>query len=389
MKHVLIVFTGEFKTQIYPLGGVFQFEHALALNKNGIKTGVIAPGLLSVRRILNNYPYKKYGLIKGISVFRYFKQNFFPARIGLYNLLLAKEYEKIGLDLFEKYIKKFGKPDLIHAHDIRFGIYVANVINKKYKIPFLTTECSSETAENLFPNPLKKSAISILKKSKAVTACSKPFSKVFSKKLELKNIKVGTIYPVLPHDLSKNLILKKKERKVFTFITVNRLDKNKNIKLIVKSFIKGFKNENAILKIIGHGPEFKNLINISKANNTEKKIIFIRKATREMMKKELANSDCFLSSSFHETFGVVLIEALALGVPVISTRAEGPSEIVNNKNGFLVKHNDTTSYTKCMKKIFLKKKKFNRLNLRKNIIKRFGTHKFAETTIKIYKKCLR
>ncbi len=389
MKHVLIIFTGEFKTKIYPLGGVFQHEHALALKKNGIKTGIIAPGLLSVRRILKRYPYKKYESVKGIPVFRYFKQNLFPARIGLYNLFLAKEYEKIGLRLFEKYIQKFGKPDLIHAHDIRFGIYVANVINKKYKIPFLTTECSSETAENLFPTPLKSSAISILKNSRAVTACSKTFSKVFKKKLDLKNIKVGTIYPVLPYDLSKKLILKKKKNNKFTFITVNRLDKNKNVKLIIRSFIKGFKNENAILKIIGNGPEFKNLANICKSNNTEKKIIFIKNATRKKMKKEMSNSDCFLSSSFHETFGVVLIEALALGIPVISTKAEGPLDIVNKANGLLVNHDDINAYTNSMKKIFLKNKKFNSLKLRKNIIKRFGTNKFAKTTIKIYKRCLK
>ena len=107
------------------------------------------------------------------------------------------------------------------------------------------------------------------------------------------------------------------------------------------------------------------------------------------MKKELAYSDCFLSSSFHETFGVVLIEALAFGVPVISTKAEGPSEIVNNnRNGFLVNHNDQISYTKRMKEIFLKEKKFNRLKLRRNIIKRFGRNKFTESINRIYKKCL-
>ena len=388
MKHVLIIFTGEFKTKIYPLGGIFQYEHALALKTKGIKTGIIAPGLLSLRRILKKYPYKKFEFMNGIPIFRYYKQNVLPARLGFYNLFLAKEYEKIGINLFEKYVKKFGKPDLIHAHDIRFGIYVANAINNKYKIPFLTTECSSEIAENLFPRLLKKSAINILKKSKAVTACSKPFSKIFKKKLGLKNINVGTIYPVLPNDISKNFILNKK-KKNFVFITVNRLDKNKNIKLIIQSFIKGFKNENAILKIIGDGPEFKNLLKITKDNNFEKKITFIKKATREEMKKELAYSDCFLSSSFHETFGVVLIEALAFGVPVISTKAEGPSEIVNNnRNGFLVNHNDQISYTKRMKEIFLKEKKFNKLKLRRNIIKRFGRNKFTESINRIYKKCL-
>ena len=37
MKHVLIIFTGEFKTKLSPLGGVFQLDHAIALKKRGIK----------------------------------------------------------------------------------------------------------------------------------------------------------------------------------------------------------------------------------------------------------------------------------------------------------------------------------------------------------------
>ena len=71
MKHVLIIFTGEFKTKIYPLGGIFQYEHALALKTKGIKTGIIAPGLLSLRRILKKYPYKKFEFMNGIPIFRY------------------------------------------------------------------------------------------------------------------------------------------------------------------------------------------------------------------------------------------------------------------------------------------------------------------------------
>ena len=253
----------------------------------------------------------------------------------------------------------------------------------------MTTECSSETAENTFPSILQKSSISILKKAKVVTACSKPFAKIFKKKLKLKDIKVDTIYPVLSGDISKNLILKKNKNKTFTFITVNRLDKNKNIQLIINSFIKGFENKNAVLKIIGNGPEIDKLINISKTSKLGKKIFFIKNADRKKMKSELAKADCFLSSSFHETFGVVLIEALALGVPVISTKSEGPSEIVNKKNGYLVKQNSIKLYTKYMQKIYFKKNKFNRLKLRKDIINRFGTYSFVKRTIKIYKKCLR
>ena len=94
--------------------------------------------------------------------------------------------------------------------------------------------------------------------------------------LKLKNIKVDAIYPVLPHDILKKEILKKKKKKINIFIKINRLDKNKNIQLIINSFIKGFKNKNAVLKIIGNGPEIENLINISKTSNIKKKIFFIK-----------------------------------------------------------------------------------------------------------------
>ena len=52
MKHILIVFTGEFVTKLNPLDGIFQIDHALALKNQNFKVGIIAPGLLFIRKIL-------------------------------------------------------------------------------------------------------------------------------------------------------------------------------------------------------------------------------------------------------------------------------------------------------------------------------------------------
>ena len=156
MKHILIVFTGEFATKLNPLDGIFQIDHALALKNQNFKVGIIAPGLLSLRKILKKKNYKKYEMIKGIPILREIRQNFLPMTIGINNKIISKYYEKMGLNLFEKYVKHFGKPDIIHTNDVRFGIFVAHNIQKKYKIPFVTTQHSSDLVRNQFPDILKK-----------------------------------------------------------------------------------------------------------------------------------------------------------------------------------------------------------------------------------------
>ena len=79
---------------------------------------------------------------------------------------------------------------------------------------------------------------------------------------------------------------------------------------------------------------------------------------------------------------------MAYGIPVISTKSEGPSEIVKNFNGLLVDHNNVVKYKKAMQKFFLKKFKYNKGQLRKDIINRFGPKKFVFDAKKIYKKIL-
>ena len=60
------------------------------------------------------------------------------------------------------------------------------------------------------------------------------------------------------------------------------------------------------------------------------------RVSREKVLELMIQSDCFVLSSIHETFGVVLIEAMSCGLPVISTRSGGPESIITSDDyGFL------------------------------------------------------
>ena len=73
--HLLIIYTGEFKTKIFPSGGKFELDQALILKKSGIKVGILAPGHLSVRRLLKPYPYNPHQIYEGVPVLRSFKKS--------------------------------------------------------------------------------------------------------------------------------------------------------------------------------------------------------------------------------------------------------------------------------------------------------------------------
>ena len=51
-------------------------------------------------------------------------------RFGLYNLILEKNYKKLGTRFIRGIYQKHGKPNLIHTNDVKFGIFVADIIKK-------------------------------------------------------------------------------------------------------------------------------------------------------------------------------------------------------------------------------------------------------------------
>lgn len=113
------------------------------------------------------------------------------------------------------------------------------------------------------------------------------------------------------------------EKKRFTFVTVGRLDKGKNHKLIIDSI----KDIDADLWVIGDGElreELQSYINVLNFND---KVYLLGK--KENPFAYISKADCFVFASNHEGFPNVLVEALACEIPVISTDCQsGPREIL-------------------------------------------------------------
>ena len=104
------------------------------------------------------------------------------------------------------------------------------------------------------------------------------------------------------------------------------------------------------------------------------------------MLRSLSESDCLICSSYHETFGVGLIEAAFYGLKIISSKCEGPSDIVNKSNGILVKKNSVKYFEEAMLKIINFNESYNSFNIKKDIVSRYGNKSFLKKYNKIIKK---
>lgn len=117
---------------------------------------------------------------------------------------------------------------------------------------------------------------------------------------------------------------------------VGRLERVKGVKYLIKA-INNLSREDLKLIIVGDGRESHSLKLLVKKMDLTEKIMFMGKIPNEKIPEYMVAADVFVLPSLSEGFPVVLLEAMAAGIPIISTKIRGLTEIVeNNANGFLV-----------------------------------------------------
>ena len=102
------------------------------------------------------------------------------------------------------------------------------------------------------------------------------------------------------------------------------------------------------------------------------------------MRTAMHQCDVFVLPSLYETFGVVLIEALAAGKPVIATRCGGPESIVNDENGLLVAPANSDALGRAMRQMVEAIDRFNKDIIRSDCIARFSRQAVIEQLGRVY-----
>ncbi len=127
------------------------------------------------------------------------------------------------------------------------------------------------------------------------------------------------------------------------FINMARLSPEKDQEKLIYAFSKIIKkHKNSKLLILGQGPLKNNLETLIKKLSMNKNIFILGQRFNPM--PYLKRMDCFVLSSNYEGQGLVLLEAMILGEPVISTDIVGPRSVLEGKPGLLVENSEDGLY---------------------------------------------
>ena len=381
--HILIIPSDHFQTARAPLSGIFQLHQATALNAAGHQVGILSPGVISVRYFLRRYPYLKTELSHGYPIHRSYVRKLFPQRWISPQSGIAM-YQDIGLALYQQYVARHGKPDLIHAHDIKYAGFVAQSIKALDNIPYIITEHSSVWLEESISHWITPAKAAV-QNAAVMTAVSAVLGESIRKQLDIASFEV---LPNLVDDHFMPDSLNKQRHSEFVFLNVASLDANKNQSLLIKAFAQHFRGKSVALHIGGTGPFERRLKRLAKKLGVSHQIVFLGYLNRTLLAHAMQKADCFVLSSFMETFGVVLIEALKCGIPVVATRCGGPNEIVTEKNGLLVDVDDVSDMGQAMVKMFERGACYSPEDLREDCMSRFGAKIFVERTLKLYERVM-
>lgn len=265
--------------------------------------------------------------------------------------------------------KKF---DLIHVHHPFFIGSLALSFKKKYQIPLLYTYHTrvSDYIRTYFPFLSRQviqfivriSLVRFMNKTDAVT--------VANQSLIEELVKMGVTVPIyiVPPGVPTNVIAngdRLKTQKRFriqkgstVLLYVGRLAKEKNIFFLLKVFARLYADDRMLVFVLaGHGMDEQRIAAFIRKHKLDDAIILATHETPTTIPDIYAMADMFIYASQTETYGRVLVEAMAAKLPVVALHAPSVTGLVRDKiNGRIVYKKTLAAYTNTVKELLADKK---------------------------------
>lgn len=365
-----------------PQWGCFEKDQAEALSNLGHKVVVI-----SVDSRFRAY-WRKLGIthqrINGVDYYDYFlipgaiTRKLFGIR---FNFFVKK---KLLLKVFERVVCEQGKPDILYSHYLS-NSYLALSLKEKYHLPLVAIEHWSQLNSDVLSDYVTWLGRETYVKCDTVISVSESLRKRLLQHFQQDS---SVVHNMVGPEFCRELSIGSRTCKV-RFVSTGSLIHRKGYDLLISAFEQlKLPNDKWELLIIGDGEERANLQAQIDQTELGGNIRLMGKKDKSQIIEILLNSDVFVLPSRSETFGVVYIEAMMLGLPVIATVCGGPEGFVRSSDGLLIPVEDINSLSKAIKEMYLHYDRYDREMIAQECRARFSPEVIARQLTEVFEKTI-
>ena len=372
----LLIVPSWYPTNIHPESGTFFRDRAKILQQCGFSITIATHILHSTKDILKfkqNDNDINPEVDDGVVVYKTESINPFPKMPNK----TFNHYKKLILSLVKNVIN-ISKPEFVFINSSLYGGAALAKYLHSEMIPFMVSEHLKEF--------ILKNQFSLFQKE-CINECYNYSSKIITTSKVLKNEIINNFninskrVLLIPNPADTKYFLPKRSKTgdTFTFISVALLRPEKRLDILIKAFAILSKHiPNIVLTVIGDGPEKNKLKLLSHKLGVNNRINFIGYQNKIAVSDILRDHDALVLSSDVETFGVVIVEAMSVGLPVIATKCGGPESIVVAETGVLVDSNDKNKLSLAMKNMIEDYNNYDSNTIRQIAINIYGDKAYGD-----------
>ena len=300
--------------------------------------------------------------------------------------LSQKNYDQCYRKAINTYIEANGKPDLVHVHVAMKAGLAALWIKKKWNIPFIVSEhwtgYLAEADERLADQSFvyRKLTQDILQEAKLVTVVSEYLGKAIKKHFP------SLLYKVIPNVVDTAIFYPayKEDNTKLKLVHASNMNYQKNCEAILQA-LQLLKNEGQLFEMHLYGPVQPKLQEMIISLGLQENVFLMGEVLQPVLAEAMRQSDALVLYSRFETFGCVLIEANACGIPAIVSELEVFHELITeNVNGIFVKGDDARALATKLIEFAKVKSSFDKTAISKNTVTKYNYDSVGKQMAELY-----